>query len=318
MSSFKFALLAAALSATPSLAAYDAVYAFGDSLVDAGNIYTATGGAIPSPSQGYFMGRFTNGYDYTDILSRSLTGHVTTPSLRGGTNFAFGGAQAAINVPEPGGLSIPSVVTQVGLYATAAGKADPNALYVVNIGGNDAFAIDSGNTGGLTAAQYAQLSVTNTIMAISDLNALGARHILVTGNPVPDAAGAEINMLLQSSLSALQPTLASPLLRFSYYDFYAQLETDPARYGFFNGIDTTTVCNTSRPVTNGRINCSGLFSFDGTHPTAKVQFALARAIGGVAGVNGVPEPASWAMMVAAFGIIGEGCRIRARKQLTAA
>ena len=60
---------------------------FGDSLVDAGNIFTATGGAIPSAANGYFNGRFTNGYDYTDLLSIELFGAPTVASLQGGTNF---------------------------------------------------------------------------------------------------------------------------------------------------------------------------------------------------------------------------------------
>ena len=58
------AVPAQAQQATPN---YSSLTVFGDSLVDAGNIRKLGFGA--DPAQGYFDGRFTNGYDYTDLLS---------------------------------------------------------------------------------------------------------------------------------------------------------------------------------------------------------------------------------------------------------
>src|ERR1700694_6010878 len=92
--------------ATPALAGrdtprYTSVTVFGDSLVDAGNFYIYKTTTTPDPVPGYFLpdarlgyfnGRFTNGYDYPDLLSRDLFGVPTTPSLAGGNNFAYGGA----------------------------------------------------------------------------------------------------------------------------------------------------------------------------------------------------------------------------------
>jgi phospholipase/lecithinase/hemolysin len=50
-----------------------------------------------------------------------------------GTNYAVGGATSA--TPAAAGINL---LNQVGAYsAYAAGHADPNALYVVMIGGND-------------------------------------------------------------------------------------------------------------------------------------------------------------------------------------
>src|SRR5829696_2797601 len=93
---------ASSVPAAAQDSAYTSLTVFGDSLVDAGNIYIATGGATPAASGGYYQGRFTNGYDYTDLLNIDLFGSPTTPSLAGGTNYAFGGARATStsNVPD--------------------------------------------------------------------------------------------------------------------------------------------------------------------------------------------------------------------------
>ena len=53
---------------------YTSVTVFGDSLVDAGNLYIADGGTRPDPALGYFQHRFTNGFDYPDLLSIDLFG----------------------------------------------------------------------------------------------------------------------------------------------------------------------------------------------------------------------------------------------------
>ena len=143
---------AAVLATAPATAAtYDQVVVFGDSLVDAGNVFLATGGfaatnTFNNPSRGYFPGRFTNGPDYTDLLNAKLFGTYSTAALAGGSNYAFGGATYVAN-NDP----VPDLAAQVGLYATgsvafglSAHAVDPNALYIINFGGNDVFAIDSG------------------------------------------------------------------------------------------------------------------------------------------------------------------------------
>jgi phospholipase/lecithinase/hemolysin len=56
-------------SAATAPGAYDALYVFGDSLVDGGNIAALTANHTPNPALGYQHGRFTNGYDYTDYIN---------------------------------------------------------------------------------------------------------------------------------------------------------------------------------------------------------------------------------------------------------
>jgi phospholipase/lecithinase/hemolysin len=131
-----FALLSPLLSlhATTN-APYDAIYVFGDSYCDVGNIYLATSGATPL-SPPYYHGRFSNGPIWVEHVA-SAWGLPMTPSLTGGTDYAVGGAEVTTSISEPQG-TIPSVPEQVVEYLQAhGGKADPHALYILEGGGND-------------------------------------------------------------------------------------------------------------------------------------------------------------------------------------
>ncbi|KAB7645637.1 SGNH/GDSL hydrolase family protein [Polymorphobacter fuscus] len=282
------------------------VYVFGDSLVDAGNVSIATGGANPNPAQGYYQGRFTNGLNYVDYLNQRFAGANTAPSLAGGSNYAWGGARAI--GPAYGGFPVPGLPQQLGSYlAASGGTADGNGLYVINFGGNDLFGIGGNDIGALTPAQAAGLLISNTVTAVQTLSAAGAGKILVTGIPVGGAAGLAIESQLQSALTAVEPTLQAELYRFSYLDFYTRFAADPTAYNFPATVDFDTPCVAANPVVNGGINCTGYFSFDGTHFTAQVQRGIARDI---VQVLGVPEPANWAMLIAGFGLVGASMRQR--------
>ncbi|MEG8038335.1 hypothetical protein QP166_02880 [Sphingomonas sp. LR60] len=93
---------------------FSSLTVFGDSLVDAGNIRALRLGA--DPAEGYVAGRFTNGLDYTDLLSLAMYGTPTVASLNGGSNYAFGGARATTTSP------IPDALEQVAIYKAALGK----------------------------------------------------------------------------------------------------------------------------------------------------------------------------------------------------
>ena len=299
-------LLIAATLVLAAPASATNLYVFGDSLVDAGNVSVATGGALPSAAQGYFQGRFTNGLNYVDYLNQRFVGTNTAPSLIGGRNFAFGGARAI--GPGFGGFPVPGLPQQLGAYlGGTGGVADGNGLYVINFGGNDLFGIGSGDIGALSPAQAVGLLIGNTVSAVQTLSAAGAGKILVTGIPVGGAQGQAIEGLLQSALTTIEPSLAAKLYRFSYLDFYARFAADPAAYGFQGPVNYSSNCRADRPVVAGNIDFAGYFSFDGTHFTAQVQRGIARDL---VQVLGVPEPASWAMMIVGFGLVGAVMRRR--------
>ena len=124
---------------------YTSLTVFGDSLVDAGNAFIASGGRAASPAGGYFMGRFTNGYDYTDLLSQSLFGTPTVASLAGGNNYGFGGARATTTSPQP------DLIEQLAQFQGSGKSADANGLYVLTFGGNDVFAAQGGTPVGYSS-----------------------------------------------------------------------------------------------------------------------------------------------------------------------
>ena len=282
---------------------YSDLYVFGDSLVDAGNVFVLTGGTTPDPAEGYFEGRFTNGPDFTDLLGAQITGSFTTPSLLGGNNFAFGGARIVDN----GG--IPDLDLQVATYLTrSGGTADPDALYAINVAGNDIFALQRGDTAGLSEEEYLELA-TNTVVAnVQQLSMAGAGNILLMGVPnagVPVAIQLE-NMIL-SQLAAAE--IEAELFNFSYFDFFGTVMNNPSALGL-PPQDLTTTCMEARPVVDGEIDCTGIFSFDGVHFTAEIHEPLFREVADLVGVP-VPEPA-------AFLLLGLGALTLAARQGAAA
>ena len=102
----------------------DALYSFGDSLSDTGNVYLATGGTLPGTP--YFPGRFSNGPIWIDYLARSL-GLPITPSLAGGTNFAYGGADTGVSPVHPttSALDLLGLTGQIAQFTAAHPSATP-------------------------------------------------------------------------------------------------------------------------------------------------------------------------------------------------
>jgi outer membrane lipase/esterase len=305
--SFAFAA-ALALPSFASAASFSTFYVFGDSLVDAGNVRIATGGATPNAALGYFQGRFTNGYDYTDLLSIATFGTPTRASLAGGNNFAWGGARVVAN-----GDAIPDLGLQLNSYAARSlGVGDPNALYVLNFGGNDVFALGSGDIGGLTPEQYGLQVVTKYADSVRYLNALGAKNILITGIPnATDPIGIALEARLQVALDALTPQLTqgTSFYRYSFIDFFGRVATDPGSLGL-PPLRTDTTCLRAR-TPGPNIDCTGFFYFDDVHPTAAVQAAAARDINRQFAIAPVPEASTWAMMIIGFGVVG--ARVRRKR-----
>ncbi len=293
---------AATIAATPALAQRPSqLVIFGDSLTDAGNINASVGSDFFNPvAAGYFPGRFTNGPDFTDIINDHLFGSLTTPSLLGGSNYSYGSARVVND-----GDAVPDLALQLGFHFTATGGvADPDALYIINLGGNDVFGLQSGSIGGFADAAAYTTALLNTVQgSLLALSAAGASRILVTGIPNTTATGFAVEGQLQARLNSIEPLLGSTeLLRFSYQNFFIALASNPRSFGVAPFTQTGN-CIGNRPVIAGSIDCTGYFSFDGIHPTAQVHRALSREVAAAAGIA-VPEPASWAMLIAGFWLVG--------------
>lgn len=291
-------LLASGAAASP----YSDIYVFGDSLVDAGNIYELFG--YPPSSLGYYDGRFTNGPDFTDLLAERITGSYTAPSLTGGNNFAFGGAR----IVDDGGP--PDLNDQVSSHlARSGGSADGDALYVVNMAGNDVFAIQNGDTGGLTQAEYLSLAASTLVDDIERLDGAGAGSILLMSVPNTTPVGFALQNAIMAELTTAN--LSAELFQFDYFSFFDTVATNPSMLGLPQQ-DLTVNCIDARPVVNGEIDCSGIFSFDGVHFSAEIHRPLFLEVADLVGVD-VPAPgAAFLFGIAALGLYGARRRPAAR------
>ncbi len=277
--------------------AYSALYAFGDSLTDTGNVSVATAGA--NPAAPYAPGRFSNGPVWVETLSANLGLGPVSPSLLGGKNFAWGGATTGL-IPPP---SIPgtSLTQQVaGYLGGVGGVADPNALYVVWGGGND---VRAGNIAN---------SVSNISAMITSLATAGATNFLVPNLPnvglTPDAIAAGpavaafatlLSTTFNGQLAAALPGLASGLginiMSLDVFGFLNNVIANSPGNGFTN---TNTRCYVSGPTACANPN-EYLF-WDGIHPTA----AAHQLLGNLATAAVIPVPPAAILLVSAFAALG--------------
>ena len=194
--------------------AYTAVYVFGDSLVDCGNaldlaewydglpLQDLPEGA-PTEELGYFKGRFSNGYTFTDLVSNKAIGLVSEPVFPyhfedpwigipidpfeddpdgNNLNFAYGGAHI-----RQGDEVVPDLDMQTDAFRDAIdGDAPSGALYLITAGGNDIR--DLAPTGSNPVSQadaYAELQrcADELFEELAQLVDHGAVHLCITGIP---------------------------------------------------------------------------------------------------------------------------------------
>jgi len=262
-----------AQSTTP---AYDKLFVFGDSYCDVGNLFTATGGRVPSAP--YYNGRFSNGLLWVDHVA-GLLGVPLTPSLLGGTDYAFGGAWVTAAQPLGGGAFIPSVRQQVELYLGGhGGKADPNAMYILEGGGNDILGTKTGSPQAV-AFKIAGRIVDCTIM----LREAGARHFIIPnlfnvgllpaamGNAsFATAASTATNEFVNSLLAREDNQQGVQILRMDVFGLLNAVQTDPTHFGFTNiKIPCLTTAQCADP--------DRTFFWDMHHPTEFGHVCLAAA-----------------------------------------
>jgi outer membrane lipase/esterase len=300
-------IAAAAVVLAGPASAYSSLVVFGDSLSDGGNVAAAVGadpGQVISgngyvPSRPYASGTFSNGPTWVDGLASAL-GVGAMPSLLGGSNYAFGGAQTR---DESGGS--PSLLSQLGMYFdTTEGVASADALYVLAGGGNNArAALEAIGFGGapilrttlLTAVSYAR----DVGLMVDQLQAAGATDIIVWNTPnlgltpAVMSLGAEASFLGQTLASAMNSALQRRLADeagvriFDLYGLVGSVVADPAAFGLVN---VTDACGAPSLACDA---ATALF-WDGIHPTATGQLIIADAMIAVA----VPEPGTWVMFAA--------------------
>lgn len=314
--------LCAALSA--SAGPYSSLVVFGDSLSDSGNnalllapLYGGTLPAVSIANDGVYSqipstaGTYSNGMVWTQYLAQSL-GVSFAPSLAGGTNFAFGGAQTGVDGPGQGGFPF-SMRTQLNSYLGATGNfADPNALYVVAGGGNNVRAALEAIAAGADPVTTAAATVTDYAadMAglVASLKLAGAQHVLVLNTPnfgltpLANAMGvsAQATGLSWAMDNALAGALAgSGVKSFDMFGFMTTVVSAGPASGFSNW---TNAC--AAAINNCDVETS-LF-WDAIHPTALAHQQLASAVLAVA----VPEPDMAVMLAVGLAVLALSRRRR--------
>lgn len=279
--------------------AYTAMYVFGDSLSDAGNVSIATAGALPIAP--YFAGRFSNGPVWVEDLAAQL-GLSANPSLAGGKDYAFGGAVTGPALTS----TFPTLTQQEAIYSGAVGGvADPNALYIVWGGGND---VRLGNIAN---------SVTNLGNIITALAGIGAKNFLIpnlpdigltpeaiAGGPAIVAGATFLSTTFNGQLAAALPGLATGLgvniTPLDVYSFLNGVIANPGVYGLTNinqscWTGTTGVGGPPAPC----VNPNQYLFWDGIHPTAAGHTALAAYAYSL-----VPVPPAVFLFVSAVSALG--------------
>lgn len=329
---------AGAVLAAPAQAA--PLVVFGDSLSDGGNI-AALGFYDPNqvvsgnsyvPSATYApSGTFTNGSVWVDGFAAAM-GWTIEAALRdpAGSNFAFGGARVS------GSGAVPSLVAQTDMYLDrVGGVADPNALYVVAGGGNDArdalsaygaayvaaFVAGSADPHGEALAASLPAAIQSYVLGMNivlqSLQQAGATQLIVWnlpylgGTPALESGGVEVAMLGDAIARAFNEALSSQVLihapgarLFDFYELGHAYVDGSAAFNFGNVDDA---CGAVAGA-----DCSTYLWWDGIHPTTAAHKLIAAAMFEVASeMNEVPEPSMGSLLLAAA-VFG-GLSMRRRK-----
>jgi phospholipase/lecithinase/hemolysin len=304
------------LGAAPVAAqTYSDVYVFGDSLSDTGNACSVL--AIV----GYAPGRCSNGDVWSEQFAE-LLGLEAEASVLGGTNFAFGGDEAA------------DLDTQIFAFSLAVlFQADPDALYVIWLGGNDVLGIPSSPTA-------MQDAVDDIIAGINDLQDLGAQHFLIPNLPdigraygdftLPAGSGsvftpAERDAVTALSLdfndrlaTALAGETITTLFELDIEGLVEELFANPALFGLVpasiddvsDDTDFGVPCLVDPSCAadpQGAI-ADGFFLFDAIHPTTAMHAVIADRAAIL-----VPEPHFFGGMAASLLALGALSRLRSRR-----
>jgi len=262
---------------------YTQVVSFGDSLSDSGNVSTLIGSPVAL--------RFTTNPGTVAVENiASYYGFTLAPSLKGGTDYAYGNARANTVNPVTGTpLTVPPTSTQIQTYlASTGGKADPNALYTMWIGANDLLAATANPA---TATTVVATAATNEVGQIKALQAAGAKTIVVFNLPdvgkTPAAlsqgatAAGQISQLAQvynGVLSGGLTTAEKGIVPIDAYAILNEVIASPSTYGFTNV--TTPACTTSSSLTCTTAtlrdpNAATTYLFaDGIHPTTAAHAIL--------------------------------------------
>ena len=288
-------------------------------------------GQLPDPG---FDGRLSNGPIWVDRLAERLGIVSPSPSLTGGTNYAYAGAKTGTeprnrtSVLTREVLPIPNTGTQINTYLGEHPAGFRNDQLVVLWGG-------ANNLVETRTAADTQRVVDDLEAELVALNASGAGDVLVPNQidqadaPIfnrtqgPAAQMAEVNRLFNTQLDAMlddldaNPDLTIRIHRFDAFSLVKDVIADPGEFGLSNVTDAaldlarfTPPFALPHPVVE---NPEDYLFWDYIHPTTVGH----RIVGDAAfaalaeSPTRIPEPPSLALVI--IGIAGLlGCHYGGR------
>lgn len=196
------------------------------------------------------------------------------------------------------------------------GVADANALYLINIGGNDVRDIllsnsDADPLNDLDPGTVITDSVTEIVTQISTLQLAGAQNFLVVGvgdvgaipeiAPFGPVAQAQATGLSNALNAAIAGALPGSVDFFDTVALFNAVLSDPAAFGLPALIDLDTACQVAAPADFPV--CEDYAFLDPVHPTTQVLQILGDEL-----IAAVPEPGTGLLVT--FGLVGVALRRR--------
>ncbi|MDP5016645.1 SGNH/GDSL hydrolase family protein [Anabaena sp. UHCC 0187] len=298
-----FVLLSFMLPVKASAANFTQIYAFGDSLVDNGNVLAAaTAADVPFPPY-YYQGRFSNGPVWTEYLAQDMGVQLN--------NLAFGGATTGTNnTISP---AFPGLTQEIQGFVATNPSVDNQALYIISAGANDYLNVTD-------FSQAINNAVSNLANAIISLSAVGAKNFLIANLPNLGGIPAnnqtsivnDLNFLTGIHNSALSQTVnglsqLQPNLNIKVFDvnsLVSQIIASPGKFGFTNVTDAClnivaqTICS----------NPNEYLFWDDLHPTSYAHSIVARSAQAT-----IPEPSTTLSLLGIAALSATGVIKRKRK-----
>lgn len=274
------------------------IVSFGDSLTDTGNLYAATG----QPAAPYYQGRFSNGPVWVEYLANQLGVAAPTPSLLGGTNYAWAGAATGDGINANG---VPNTGMQISTYL-ASNTPTATQLFTIWAGANDFLAFGQTDP---------SIPVANIGSEITTLANAGAKFVMVPNLPLlgdlpatnmlPQVQRDGLNQLtlafdslLNTELGQLRQSLGITIYEPDINGFFQNVLANPAPYGFTNV--TTDVLD------DGATSAKGYLFWDSIHPTTVGH----QEVADVAFASMVPEPGSMVLVLSGLAAAFVGWKLR--------
>lgn len=257
---------------------------FGDSLSDTGNLFAYA--SFP-PSPPYDNGRFSNGPVWVETLAVGLGLTAPTPSLLGGTNHAWGGAETGYGMSFQ---QTPNIGEQILAFFDYNTSSDEH-FYVIWAGCND-----FNNAKSLPDPANLVQNIRNHITAIANKSPAGTELTFLVANLPPlgqtvraqwlgqyypmiplvlDSLSTQFNTILSTALAELEANLGIKVFYLDIYSLTEEILNNPGKFGFTNITGTARLgCNSGggppdvfSPDVGVVPNPDEYVFFDDVHPT---------------------------------------------------